>query len=258
MEKTYHHTHPYLLNPTHKITVNVVGVGGTGSRVVSSLALIDRALRVLGHPGIHVSAFDDDNVSEANVGRQVFSSSDIGLNKAGVIINRINRMLGLAWEFYPYRYDQTLLRTKSDAFLQANILITAVDSLESRRKIKNIEWISSGPEHKPYYWLDIGNGRRYGQYILSTLDMIEQPFVHYPSILLDSFELHPELIDKEDDDDTPSCSLAQALTKQDLFINPIMATHACHMLWRLLSEGKLDYQGSYLNLETLQNNPIKL
>eukprot|EP01031_Cornospumella_fuschlensis_P020928 gene20928-25647_t len=42
------------------------------------MAKSSRAMRALGHPcGLHVRAFDPDTVSEANVGRQLYSRADV-------------------------------------------------------------------------------------------------------------------------------------------------------------------------------------
>ena len=51
------------------------------------------ALQALGHPGLHVTVFDPDTVTEANIGRQLFSGSELGLNKAAALATRINRFL---------------------------------------------------------------------------------------------------------------------------------------------------------------------
>ncbi|MBO8471748.1 MAG: ThiF family adenylyltransferase, partial [Bacteroidetes bacterium] len=80
--KRVHYIDNYLINPQHPVTVNVIGAGGTGSQVLTCLARFDTALRGLGHPGLFVTVYDPDTVTEANIGRQLFSPSDIGLNKA--------------------------------------------------------------------------------------------------------------------------------------------------------------------------------
>ena len=77
-----HYTDQYLLNPYHPVTVFVIGAGGTGSQVVTGLARMGMALQALGHPGLHVTVFDPDTVTEANIGRQLFSEAETGLNKA--------------------------------------------------------------------------------------------------------------------------------------------------------------------------------
>ena len=54
----------------------------------------------------------------------------------------------------------------------------------------------------------------------------------------------------------PSCSLAEALEKQDLFINSTLAHIGCDLLWRMFKEGKTLYRGAYVNLETLKVTAI--
>ena len=71
--------------------VLIVGAGGTGSAIVMGLPYLDQAMRVWGHRyGLDVAMMDADTVSETNCVRQPFSASDIGQNKATVLINRIN------------------------------------------------------------------------------------------------------------------------------------------------------------------------
>ena len=80
--KKIHFTDRYLLNPRHPVTVFVIGAGGTGSQVITNLARMSMALQALGHPGLHVTVFDPDTVSQANIGRQLFSETELRLNKA--------------------------------------------------------------------------------------------------------------------------------------------------------------------------------
>lgn len=90
-KKKIHYTENYLLSPHHPVSVIVIGAGGTGSQVITSLARMDRALQALGHPGLYVTVYDPDAVSESNIGRQLFSEPEIGLNKAVALVTRINR-----------------------------------------------------------------------------------------------------------------------------------------------------------------------
>ena len=82
--KKIHFTDRYLLNPRHPVTVFVIGAGGTGSQVITNLARMSMALQALGHPGLHVTVFDPDTVSQANIGRQLFSETELGLNKSRI------------------------------------------------------------------------------------------------------------------------------------------------------------------------------
>ena len=49
--KRVHYIHNYLLNPQHPVTVNLLGVGGTGSQVLTNLARLDVTLRALNQIG---------------------------------------------------------------------------------------------------------------------------------------------------------------------------------------------------------------
>jgi hypothetical protein len=75
-----HLTHPELL--AERVHVALVGAGGIGSLMLSGLARLDAAIRALGHPGLDVTVYDPDDVSEANLGRQLFAPADVGRNKA--------------------------------------------------------------------------------------------------------------------------------------------------------------------------------
>ena len=250
-----HYTEPYLLNPQHKITVNVVGAGGTGSRMLSSLARLNQALIAFGHPGIHVRCFDDDIVTVANVGRQLFSAADIGIKKTIVLISRINRYFGYDWEAHPVKF-------KGDE--KANITITCIDTAAGRLSIATLlkkKQTAAEPHQKKYYWLDLGNGKKTGQVILGTLSLIPQPkksefecLANLPTV----DKKFPQLKKIKEADQGPSCSLADALNKQDLFINSTITQFGVNLIWKLFREGMLKYHGCYINLDTFIVNPIKI
>jgi PRTRC genetic system ThiF family protein len=80
------------------IRILVIGAGGTGSAITMGLPYLDQALRVWGRfAGLEVLLMDADTVSETNCIRQPFSVSDIGHNKATVLVNRINLFWGTSW-----------------------------------------------------------------------------------------------------------------------------------------------------------------
>lgn len=60
------------------------------------------------------------------------------------------------------------------------------------------------------------------------------------------------------EDNTPSCSLAEALEKQDLFINQGVATFALQLLWQFIREGGLNIHGYFINLETGKVTPLPI
>ncbi|RZJ90140.1 MAG: hypothetical protein EOO20_09060, partial [Chryseobacterium sp.] len=104
-KKRVHIVYPYLINPTNSVSVNLIGAGGTGSQMLTALARINQALIALGHAGLQVNVFDDDIVQQANLARQLFTPHEIGLNKAVILINRINRFFGTNWKAVPERFE---------------------------------------------------------------------------------------------------------------------------------------------------------
>jgi len=65
-------------------------------------------------------------------------------------------------------------------------------------------------------------------------------------------ELFPEVIQGElDRNNEPSCSAAEALERQEPFVDPTLANHALSMLARLFRYGTISYHGGFLSLSSL-------
>lgn len=256
-----HYTHPYLLDPTHPVTINLIGCGGTGSQMLSQLARIHVSLVALGHPGFVVTVFDPDTITESNVGRQLFSVSDLGQNKAVVLVGRINRFYGLGWRAAPFKFS----KTNKEQISWANITITCTDNVVSRwfvaeqgYKMARSSKGTYSAHSIPYYWLDIGNSKTTGQAVLGTFGAIPQPKKTNGTVgvLQTITDMYPNLREFEDKDTTPSCSLAEALGRQDLFINSMLAQLGGQLIWRMFRSLKAEYHGVFLNISSLTTNPI--
>lgn len=250
-----HFSDSYLLNPAHPLSVAVIGAGGTGSQVMQGLARIDYALYQLGHPGLYVELYDADVVTEANIGRQLFAQNDVGLFKSDVLATRINSFFGTDWDSIPEMFptnDQTA----------HNITITCVDSAKARIEIgRFLRSMKCGRDDQhPFYWLDMGNQVDRGQVVLGSIGNIKQPkkskdhTVPRLKCVDEVFDL--ALVDEKESG--PSCSLAEALSKQDLFINSAVAQFGCNLLWKLITAGSISLHGAFINLSTYQVNPMKL
>lgn len=247
MSKT-HFVDKYLMNPQHPITVAVIGTGGTGSYVVTQLAKICVALYELKGIMLHVVAYDDDKVEKHNCCRQLFSESDIGEYKSNVIISRVNRFYGLQWESHTQ---------KIKTCPEANVIITCVDNVKTRQIIRKTS-IRNNNKRTDYktriYWMDFGNSRDFGQYVLGTFSKLEQPKVSDTiGKLKNIFDIVPDV---KDDPTEPSCSMAESLQQQDLFINLELAVKGCGLLWKLLKEHRIEYHGQFINQETGYVRPI--
>lgn len=266
-----HYTEPYILNPQHRITVDLIGLGGTGSRVLSALGDINVMLVNLDHPGLYVRAWDPDVISVPNIGRQAFSAAEVGQYKATSIVGKVNRHFGTDWEACPVRYAWTAADEKAGHRKTSNIVISCVDSIAARYEIGELV---SNPIRKgrygddvstsqPYYWLDFGNAQRTGQAVLGTLKMIPQPHklpkgVEAVATLPTVLQQFPDLRDQPEDESGPSCSHAEALSKQDLFINRALSDFGLQILWNLFKDLRIQHRGAYVNLATLTTNPINV
>lgn len=247
-----HLIHPDLLD--RRVAVHLVGVGGNGAQMAACLARLDIAMRELGHPfGLHVTAFDADRVSEANVGRQVYSAADVGRHKALVTIHRLNQFYGLDWEAQPMYYEA--FQQRSQVRKEADLLISCVDSRSARRQLHHLAFDS---HLRTRYWLDLGNTQATAQVVLG------QPLGTYHvqrgsrSLRLPCVtELFPELLEEAfPEDNQPSCSVRVSLAAQGLFVNDVAVRFAAHLLYELFSKGRLSAHGVVINLDSKRTGPI--
>lgn len=259
--KRVHYIDNYLLTPQHPVTVNLIGAGGTGSQVLTCLARLDVTLRALGHPGLFVTLYDPDTVTEANIGRQLFGPMDLGMNKAQCLITRVNNFFGNDWKAVPDIFPTVLKDARRNNM--ANITVTCTDNIKSRLDLWNV--LKAVPERgyhdceTPLYWMDFGNTQTSGQVVLGTIPKsIRQPKSReYETVgSLKVITRYVKYGRVKEEDSGPSCSLAEALEKQDLFINSTLAQLGCNILWKMFRNGMICHHGLYLNLETMKVNPI--
>jgi PRTRC genetic system ThiF family protein len=148
---------------------------------------------------------------------------------------------------------------------KAAIYISCVDTVAARFEIAGALTDAIGNSHyanTPRYWMDFGNGKDTGQVILSTIGSIHQPksdkFETVASLPFVTEEFEDFLKQSENDTDTPSCSLAEALEKQDLFINSALAQIGCALLWQMFRNGMTTQRGFFLSLRDFRAAPLPL
>jgi PRTRC genetic system ThiF family protein len=236
------HVLPSGILSLRSVRVLVVGAGGSGSAIVMGLPYLHQAMRAWGHPyGLDVTLMDGDTVSETNCVRQPFSWSDVGQNKATVLINRINLFWGTKWNARPVIFDDATLRSNHDR--NPDLLIGCVDTRAARAVI---ERSVSRKSSYVTYWLDLGNNASSGQFVLGQPlnGRNRRKAVRLRTVA----ELYPEIADAAaGEDPLPSCSAVEALERQEPFINQTLAASALAMLARLFRYGKLCYHGGFFN-----------
>jgi PRTRC genetic system ThiF family protein len=229
------------------VRILVIGAGGTGSAIVMGLPYLDQAMRVWGHRyGLAVALMDADWVSETNCIRQPFSVSDIGQNKATILINRINLFWGMNWQAVPQSFHERFFDREYDRC--PDVVIGCVDTRAARR---SIEGSFSRALNRVSYWLDLGNNAASGQYVLGQ--PLNTRNRRKAERLRTVSELYPEIVDKSaGEDPLPSCSAAEALDRQEPFINQTLAASALATLAQLFRYGKLTHHGAFFNAKTGQ------
>ena len=100
------------------------------------------------------------------------------------------------------------------------------------------------------YWLDLGNNADSGQFVLG--EPLNRRNRRHRLRLRTVSELFPEVIQADlDGDGLPSCSAAEALDRQEPFVNPTLANHALALLARLFRYGTVSYHGAFVNLSCI-------
>jgi PRTRC genetic system ThiF family protein len=229
------------------VRILVVGCGGNGTAVAAGLPYLHQAMLVAGHPGgLQVTLMDGDIISPANCIRQPFSSAEIGLAKAVVMVSRMNLFWGLNWTAAP-----EFLSTRS-MLHEFDVVIGCVDTRSARVLIeKHVQ----GSRSRVSYWLDLGNSADSGQFVLG------QPLNgrnrRSADRLHTASEIFPELTAEAlDAGDGPSCSAAEALERQEPFVNQTLAQHALALLTRLFRYGRIEHHGAFVNVAQNRVQPL--
>lgn len=221
------------------IKVLLIGLGGTGSAIVSDLFQLHGTLVAIGHDGLHVTAYDGDHVSQANIFRQQFWSHDINHNKAEVLINRLNQFGNTDWVAVPrYLEKEDLYNEKYD------LVITAVDKASVRVLVgEALEY-----RKRMGLWLDLGNDNHQSNVLLGSQSShgtgaakrLPTPYELFGSQWREA---------SINEVDVNSCSTLQAITKQTFGINSMTAKSAVSMiLFPLLRNGELRHHGLFIDL----------
>lgn len=219
------------------IRIELIGCGGTGSSMLDELFRMHSLLVRLAHPGLIVRAWDGDTVSEANVGRQRFWPCDVGWNKAELAVKRYNGFGDAGWA-----YVDRMLERHDAEHLRTDVVITCVDSPRVRAWLGEV---GRERDKGETLWLDTGNDADSGQVVLGNwsgrTDRTKPGEVRLPNVL----DLYPDLANQTDDP-RASCSVEEAIERQDFGINQRVAAEASGLLWRLIRYGEIDRHGSYI------------
>ena len=226
------------------VSIVIVGAGGTGSQMADQIASMQKTLMAIDHPGFEVRLFDGDEVSASNVGRQRFTQSDIGLNKAIILCHRINAFYSLDWVPVPRA------ATMSD-LASADLIITCVDKAGFRAEVGK----KRQKDGQVQIWCDTGNAESSAQVVLGHRGDAPDGQLRVPNV----FDLYPELANMQSEDkQAPSCSAEEAIQRQAWPINRLVAIAASDLLWTLFRKGRITHHGAQIQLDPLSVVPMPI
>lgn len=235
----------HWLNSTLRIAL--VGCGATGSAIAPLLFKLNHIRKELTAQeyGLQLFLFDPKNVTETGKNRTGFFSTEVGLNKAEVMANKLNTAYGKNFSCgFPRHFSP------SDTSMDFDIVITATDSAKSRYEIQKF---MGRKKSKTSLWLDIGVGEQFGNVVLGE-------FGRGNHRLPNALDLFPDIAKGEEDNvlKRPSCDVLDALTRQNFTVNETGATTAVGLLSRLMLNGSISVNGAMYDVEQCGSSPIRI
>ncbi|MGR5448503.1 PRTRC system ThiF family protein [Vibrio sp. PNB22_3_1] len=227
----------------HNISIHLVGCGGTGSFLCSEIINLINAVTMLSpETEFVVKLFDPANVTEANLVRQQFFKTQLGMNKATALAWTANNLYGMNFIAIESEYNP-------DQYTTPDILITALDKPSTRYAIykKHLN------KRNATYWLDTGNAEQDGNIILGELGLT-QDRARLPTVC-DMFDYS---VLSDDEGNTKSCSAMESLSKQRLGVNAMSARLGGQLLFNLVIDGKLENNGAIFDIKTLHTTPLEI
>jgi PRTRC genetic system ThiF family protein len=201
----------------------------------------------------HVTVIDHDTISPTNCVRQPFGSADGGLNKATVLVDRVNLFHGLSWEGLSRPFDPKNMPLKTDYMSTVDLVVSCVDTKAGRAQMREAFFSHAGAWSNVRYWLDLGNCASSGQFVLG------QPLNRANKRVADRLrcvsEIFPSIIDMGSGEDAqPSCPRRKRLTGRNRS-STTSSRRALAMLTRLLRYGQISHHGALFNAESGRSVP---
>lgn len=240
-------------DPNHYLkTIAIIGLGGTGSQVARIVGRIVYDMQRNRRHAPDILLIDPDRVEEKNVGRQLFTPSDVGQYKAEVVGKRLNYALGLATRWIPNAVDA---QRHFDRY-GSNLVISCVDNHLARCEIHKISGILIGAgNHNNAGQVTIGNSDD-PDIIKRYLDdekvrYLPKEGLLFPALLKPEPQPEPKL-------ENLSCAELVATGDQDLLINDWMATVVGQYAYKLLHRQPIHSFLTYINADGMAMRSLSI
>jgi PRTRC genetic system ThiF family protein len=147
-----------MLPAVERVSLTLVGCGGTGSWLAPSVARVGRLIMERLGREVVISFVDGDQVEEKNCFRQNFCRAEVGRNKAEALAFRYGLAWGVEISAHATRVEEFRRLGGSDELL---VYVGCVDNAAARREIRMR--VKDGSRS---WWLDCGNEKSSGQVLL--------------------------------------------------------------------------------------------
>ena len=239
-----------------RVNIVLVGLGGTGSFLVSSLLQLIASSEAL-KKGVSLTLVDGDRVENKNLRNQKYLPEDVGRLKAEVLYDRYHAVYPKVELDYVPRYLQTLedLNTIFPMNQQIqrmdnwtlNILVGCVDNMKARRIFDEyFHQEKPFPVCSQYIYIDTGNGLGKaldGQMIVGYVKLkakqslgYTQPFPveNIQTVLRPASAFFPQILTEIDEENEPTCGVVTEESVQNLGANITSATGVFNVLNSIL------------------------
>jgi PRTRC genetic system ThiF family protein len=249
---------PHLV-PNEPLVLVLVGCGGTGSHLAQSLA---RIVTHAGEQGIELYLWfiDGDTVEDKNVGRQLFSPSDVGRNKAQVLAARFSALFGLSIVAVPQMAHTETFYSINRPSGGRLVIIGAVDSHSGRQAMHSALRVRDRYD----YWLDCGNHENAGQVVFGNTTVINKlrgavQLGGICTVLPVASLLYPELLEQPPAPATGlDCAQAMVDNAQSLMVNQMMAAIAAEYVYKIVFQRRVENHQTVVDLSSMsmRSTPI--
>jgi len=242
---------------TYIKTVTIVGVGGTGAQAARIVGRIAYDMQRSRRHAPQIVLIDPDPIEEKNIGRQLFSPSLLGKNKAEYVGRMLNLALGLEVRWIPEPVDPLRHFDPSGS----NLVISCVDNHEARKAIHQVSGCG----------IYAGNHADAGQVCIGNCDdpdlmrrYLDGKDGKYPYLPKEGL-LFPELLEPEPkvERSTPapdaSCAEQVMTGEQSLLVNDFMAAIVGQYVYGLLYRQPIRSFLSYIStgdMPSIRSLPI--
>lgn len=230
----------------HIQTITIVGIGGTGANVARIVGRMLYDLKRRRRHGPELVLVDPDVVEAKNIGRQMFSPSMLGRNKAESIGKLLNLALGLSVSWIPEPVDAQKHVTRRGS----NLIISCVDHHEARQILHAVDGVLIGAGNETHTGqVCIGDVTGWEQ-MQPQLDGQDGKYHHLPKEGL----LFPELLQPDPTRQAPtsvSCAEQMEQGEQSLLINDWVANVVGGYVYKLLHRIPITTFLTFINTETL-------